>query len=512
MKTQRNEQESAIVSIAKGGGFAFAGRLFSLGLSYVLVILLARGLGTEQYGIYAVGFSLVTLLGSLALFGLNRGTVRFIAMHYGEGDGARALGAFQAAIRFICLSSLVVGGLVILLARPLAHLLNIPSDYTQTLWLLACWIFVWAGLYELTAVIEAIKRLEYRTLIFDIGWPLARLVLTFLVLAGGGQIYAVITANIVATGLTMIMMAITVYRLFYDPLRHVTAVSPLRPLLEFSLPVMLFNIVILSQSQIEVYLLTVLQSVEASGIFSAAARTSILIVAFLEGLGVIFSPFVADLSHRGRMADLQALATTVTRWSFMIGLPAAILIILFREPLLLLFGTDFVLAAPALVILALGQLINAATGPVGIILTMSGQPRVNLANSILTLVLSVVLGMALIPHYGIVGAALGSSFSTSIVNVFRLVLVYKLLRIWAYNRQFVKPVIAALIAMGITYTAVLRTHHHQANWWYSLIGILIFLVSYGVCILLLKLDESDLMVMRMARSRLTNSTQRAPEV
>jgi O-antigen/teichoic acid export membrane protein len=349
-------------------------------------------------------------------------------------------------------------------------------------------------------------------LIFDIGWPLARLVLTFLVLAGGGQLYAVVTANIVATGLAMGAMGITVYRLFYRELQDVTAVSPLRPLLEFSLPVMLFNIVILSQSQIEVYLLTALQSVEASGIFSAAARTSILIVAFLEGLGVIFSPVVADLSHRGRMADLKALTTTVTRWSFISGLPAALLIILFREPLLLLFGPDFVLAAPALVILSLGQLINAATGPVGIILTMSGQPRINLANSVLTLLLSIMLGIALIPRYGLVGAALGSSFSTSIVNVFRLVLVYKLLGIWAYNRQFVKPVIAAVIAIGITYTAVLRTNHDPANWWYSLPGILIFLVSYGACILLLKLDEADMIVMRMVRSRLTKSTQRAPEV
>jgi len=40
------------------------------------------------------------------------------------------------------------------------------------------------------------------------------------------------------------------------------------------------------------------------------------------------------------------------------------------------FGEEFVAAAPLLVVLSLGQLINVATGSVGFLLLMSGHEKI----------------------------------------------------------------------------------------------------------------------------------------
>jgi O-antigen/teichoic acid export membrane protein len=494
-----NEHQD-VVTIARGGSIAFVGRLFSMALGYVLAAILARGLGAGDYGLFVIGFSLVNLIGSFSILGLNRGTVRFVALYRGIGDRGRELGTFRASLAIVLLSGLVSAGLLVVLAEPLAEVLNTPSEFANYLWGFACWIPLWALIYQLAAAIEALKRLEYRAIIVDVGWPLMRVLLSGGVLLAGGRLVGVVGANLVASVIALVLVGLSVYRLFFRELRGVHAVSPVRQLLIFSLPVMLFNLLNISQNQIEIYLLAALCSSEATGIFNVAARTSVLTVAFLEGLGFIFSPFVSDLTNRRQVTELKSLMSTVTRWSFMFGLPISLAMILFSRPILHIFGNAFVEAVPALIILSIAQLINAATGPVGVILTMSGHPNLNLLDSILTLGLNIVLNVLLIPPLGILGAAIGSGIATSLVNLLRTLQVLLVLRIWAYDRQFVKPLIAAAVAAGITYVAVVA--RGLGSEWLNLgVGLGILGVVYVGGILVLGLSQSDVLILKTLRER-----------
>jgi O-antigen/teichoic acid export membrane protein len=505
--TESTDRQHDVITIAQGGSVAFIGRLFSLAFSYLLAIVLARGLGERDYGLFVVGFSLVTLIGSFSMLGLNRGTVRFIALYRGIGEQGREIGTFKAALSIVLISGLTSAAVVVISAPHLARLLNIPSELTIYFWGIACWIIIWAFIYELTAVVEALHRLEYRAAIIDVGWPLARLLLTIGALLLGGKLIEVIAANVLGSLLTLLVIGFIVYRIFLRKFQAVPAVLPTRQLLLFSLPVMLFNLLNLSQSQVEIYLLTVLRSSETAGIFNAAARTSMLIVAFLEGLGIIFSPFVSDLANQRQTTELNKLMSTVTRWSFMVGAPVALIIILFGEPILHFFGNGFIVAVPALRILALAQLVNATTGPVGVILTMSGHPNLNLLNSVLTLGLSIFLGFLLIPRLGILGAAISSGISTSLVNLLRTIQVFQILRIWAYNGQFLKPIAAVLIAVIITYVTVILWDFGSE--WFSLIaGGCIFVLTYAVMILGLGLNQADHLVINILRNRIIRSFKR----
>ena len=501
------ESQQDVVTIARGGGIAFVGRFFSLALNYLLAMIMARGLGASDYGLFVVGLSLVNLLGSLSLLGLNRGAVRFIAIYRGMGDRSRELGVFKTSLRFVLASGITVALLLVALADPLGELLNIPSGLTAFFLGFGCWIPIWALTFQLAAVAEALKRLEYRTAIVDIGWPVARVLFTAGVLIVGGRLAGVVWANLLASVLALIFAAVSVQRLFLRDLKGVQATSDARQLLAFSLPVMLFNLLALSQNQVDVYLLAALDSSESIGLFNVAARTTILIVALLEGLGIIFSPFVADLSSQDQMTDLKRLVSTVTYWSFMVGLPVAVAIMLFYRPILLLFGEAFVAAAPALIVLSIAQLINAATGPVGVVLTMSGHPNLNLLDAILTLVLNVVLDVLLIPPLGILGAAIGSAVAISSINVLRSFQVSLILRAWIYSRQFLKPLVAAGLAGGITYLAI--TARGLGSEWLTFgVGLFVFSLIYVAGILILGLSESDLLVLRTLRNRMSREVAR----
>jgi len=79
-----------------------------------------------------------------------------------------------------------------------------------------------------------------------------------------------------------------------------------------------------------------------------------------------------------------------------------------------------------MVILCLGQLVNACAGSVGLILNMVGLEHLVARGVAIAALNNVALNAVLIPFWGPTGAAIASSTSLAIWNV--------LLALWLYKR------------------------------------------------------------------------------
>ncbi len=77
-------------------------------------------------------------------------------------------------------------------------------------------------------------------------------------------------------------------------------------------------------------------------------------------------------------------------------LPYIIILVLYPKDILLVFGSDFTNYSNVLIILALGQLINVATGSVGKILVMSGSQYKQLYSFVIGAVILSVLAVFII--------------------------------------------------------------------------------------------------------------------
>jgi O-antigen/teichoic acid export membrane protein len=98
------------------------------------------------------------------------------------------------------------------------------------------------------------------------------------------------------------------------------------------------------------------------------------------------------------------------------SIPVSIVLIIWGREILALFGTQFTYGYPALVILTVGQLVNAFSGPVGFIMTMTGR-HVEASYVIGgSAALNVILNAALIPSLGIIGAAVATSITVALWN------------------------------------------------------------------------------------------------
>ena len=108
-----------------------------------------------------------------------------------------------------------------------------------------------------------------------------------------------------------------------------------------------------------------------------------------------------------RVATLAALCSA----------PIALTFLLFPQLFLSVFGEEYLSGARALQILALGQLVNALTGPVNESMVAMGLQKRFLAIHAGVAVMLVLAFLLLIPMLGMEGAAIASSLAAMTLNL-----------------------------------------------------------------------------------------------
>ena len=98
-------------------------------------------------------------------------------------------------------------------------------------------------------------------------------------------------------------------------------------------------------------------------------------------------------------------------------LAAALFLLVIGKFLLSLFGSEFVAGYPVMVIIAIGLVLRATLGPAENVLNMLGEQNLCAAVLGASAVANIILNFALIPRYGLEGAATAISVSLVIAAI-----------------------------------------------------------------------------------------------
>jgi O-antigen/teichoic acid export membrane protein len=238
------------------------------------------------------------------------------------------------------------------------------------------------------------------------------------------------------------------------------------------------------------------------GIYNAACVVALQLIIFLSAFIAIFSPIASDLYNRKSHKELEKLFKIVTRWIFSLTLPLFIIVLIFSEYIMSIFGSSFVVGSSVLVILGFAQLINAATGPVGILLHMTGKQDIDFANGALLLFVNFGLNLWLIPFYGVIGAAIATGISLILIHVLRLIEVAKVLKMNPYDKCYFKPIGAGVIAVAIGFAFKQLDFSFSMHEIWILGSIIACLASYIATLYILKLDQEDRLVLLAFKNKI----------
>jgi O-antigen/teichoic acid export membrane protein len=408
----------------------FGVRIASTGLSFVISILLARLLGVEAYGIYSYVTAWVALLAVPTSFGLDRLLVRDIAVYRTRSEWSLLKGLVRWANRTAWLASLTVALLATAVLWGLDSSLNFGTS--GALWIgLVTLPFVTlldlrqAALQGLNHVVTALLPdffIRPVSLILFLGC-------VYLFIGANLNAQWALSLNILAAMLALLIATVLLHERVPLPAKEASPTYQTKIWVRTAVPMMFISGMHVINHRVDTLILGALTDGAAVGIYTVANRGAQLILLIHTAANVALAPTIAGLYATGKMPQLQAVVTKTNRTLLPVSLFIALVLVLFSDFFLKLFGSDFLAGRLALSILAVGCVVNAAAGTVSLLLTMTGYER-DAAMGIGTGVLvNVALNGALIPLWGVEGAAVATSTSMILRNLLMAFLVHKRLEI-----------------------------------------------------------------------------------
>jgi O-antigen/teichoic acid export membrane protein len=491
-----------ITRLAAGASITLVGKVTGQALQFSSQVVLARLLGAEAFGLYAIGSTILRMVGMLAPLGLDNGAIRFGARYWREDDASlgsvllRSLGL--ALISGLLLSS----GIFFFAASWLANQVFQKPDLAWVIRGFALALPFLTGLRVASATTLISQRAKFAVYAEEITPAGVNLILVLLFLLLGWQLFGAVAAIVCSSGIAFLLALSYVRRLFpytFSAWRK-SGVST-RELLTFSLPTALtrlFSVFIIRMDRLFV---GHFYPAAAVGVYQAATQSSVVFAFILAALNTIFSPMIASLYQEGEMKRLEELFRVSTKWGIYFSIPV-FLVICFApyETMTVVFGSEYSVGALPLVILTVGTLVNVGTGPVGRMLVMTGHQKRWLIISSVVVMMNVALSLLLIPRLGLMGAALASASATSGLYLTGLFTVRRLLGLWPYDRRYLKGLWATILA-----AAALLALRFAAVGSPALTLLLTVAVSsgaFGGTLLLLGLDAEDQEFIRLIHARL----------
>ncbi len=407
---------------------AFAIKLVGAVLSFGFSFLVARHLGAAGSGSFALALTTALFASAVALLGLDYVLLRAMAGDIRQGNLAAARGAARSAVLATSMAAVLVGLVLAAFGAPLLHAVLGESLEPGLIWLSAI------AVLPLTLNRIAVASLRGAGGVLAAQWLegpqamiLAVAVLVILIVSrvAIGASDVVLLYFITAAISAMVAWAVYAARSRAWPAAEPT---PLRPMLKQGGPI---SFIVLSRLVLDWVVLLSLGACYSTfevGQFRTAWQISALIMLLVSTFDTVAGPRIAAAYRVGDMDNIRQIIRHSVFAMMLMSLPLFVVALGFPEWALGLFGPEFVAAAPALRILALGQLVNVLSGPLGTVLLMTGQERSSMLLSIGSLVVLLILSVTLIPAYGLIGAAMTTSLiigSRTLVGYF---LVRKTLR------------------------------------------------------------------------------------
>lgn len=433
--TQRNR---GIRKFARSSITAFAIKIGSAGLAFLMFVALSRAMDPVAYGVFGTVFSLTTLCAVIGSFGQRNNVMRF-ASSYDETDQSELRrGVIQFGYTVTVLGCFVAG-----VAGTLFVLFFL--DEITEIWTITGVVVLTVG-FGLTEYQSRAMRvsgsISLSLLPRDILWR------TLIVASAAGSAYFYGRMEDTAAtwiwflGGTLLLVCLIQWFAYERCMPSQTFLGTARSdrtlWMKESKGPWASLIITSAGANLSVILVGILIDVEQAGPFFSALRVAQLLNMLMLAIEVVLVPMISRNAATENWKLVQRLCTWTAVFGGGFGLIGAAIIFLSGNSLLSLFGPEVTSAYPALLILTFGFLLNTVAGATAPLMTMTGHAG-QLAKFQLT---GTLIGLISLPvailWVGMEGAAICISG----------IVVYWNVRAWLFARRAigVDPTIVSLIS------------------------------------------------------------------
>jgi len=477
-----SDSDSIIRTLVKGGGILFVGFVLEITLSFGAKLLMARLLGKTSYGSVSLGIVLAANASTILLFGLNVGLARYLPRVDNPNEER---GLIRTAVSFTVPAAIIVATVIYVFSEPIAT--GIFNDPTISSELAIFSVAIpFAVLMKLgIGVIRGKKLALPKVLVRQVAQPVSRFVFITLALWFGlasiGVSWAYVGSYAIASLLAVYFVVKNVSLPTAGP-----SISMRGELFSFSAPLAVSSVttLVFSGIGIDTVMLAYFGSTEAVANYNVVFPLANILTLVFTSFTFLFMPVLSELHAENREDELRRLYTIITKWIFLGTLPLFLLFVLFpNEAISYTFGAKYAEAGMALAILAVGFFSHTLVGPNENTLKSIGATRRVMYDNATAAVVNVMLNLFLVPTYGIVGAAIGTTVAYIVLNALYSYHVYTLTSIQPFSTAMMKPGVGGIIIGLLIYAGVTSTFRITPL---VLVGTcLVYGILYGIAVLTL---------------------------
>ncbi|WP_432799397.1 polysaccharide biosynthesis C-terminal domain-containing protein [Poriferisphaera sp. WC338] len=386
-------------------------------LLLLLNLVLARIAGERGVGAYNFAWAWIEVIVVFSMLGMDKLAMRDVAYHLANGAWGKLQGLVRGSTLLLILATVMCAGILA------GAMFLWFGDYFKPVLLTAVLIGMTvvpfrALAFHLHGVLLGLKKPLHAQIPMFICQPLFTIMIFIVLVIVYGQAYATGTVAVTASSVSAFGVAglSAIYCLKYLPreMKGVRGEYDLPQWLRVALPMMFLASMTLLNTRADIIMIGLFKTADDAGIYAVSSRIAEFIRFGALTINPVIAGLIAQHHAQNQREKLKRVVRSSSRLLLLWSVLSLAVLVSFGYVILGVFGEGFHAGYVPLLILAVGQFMTLALGPVDSILLMTGHHYAAAYGLVIATLLNVVLNILLIPILGMTGAAIATAVSASI--------------------------------------------------------------------------------------------------
>lgn len=389
-------------------------RVIGYAFGFLFTWVVANKYGAKIQGIFSLAFLFLSVGAMIAKLGVETALVKWIANAAHVIDKKNI---YFKAISLIGISSFLIGLLLFLIAPFIALMFNKPN-LENSIRLAAVAIPFLSILDVSGSYFKGEKLINTYGLYFHfIKFLFPFVIISIFYFLSVFTFEAPILAYLLGLFLASTVIVIHVMNKLKGQVSYPNKEYSFKKMFLESYPMMISSAIVMIMGWSDVFILGFYVSEEKIGVYSTAIKIATMVSFTYNAIATIATPKIASFFYKKQEKELKETISFSSKMMFLCGIPIFLGIFCFPEFILNIFGDEYIIGKKVLRILAIAQLTNIMTGPVGPIFQMTGKQKLLQKFIMISLMVNVILSLILVHFFNMEGVALGSAIGMMSWNI-----------------------------------------------------------------------------------------------
>ncbi len=421
-------QSISFKQVLLSGGTTFVYRIAGLLLNFFITIFITKNFGPSIFGNFSLVLTILQATTMIFALGLPNALINYLGVNKIDDHFSQFL--LKKGLKIVLISALIPSSIYFVLKNTIATTVFHNQNLVDYILIVAIILpFSIAHEFFLNFFVATKNFLKFNVFMFVLP-NIFFLLLLFLFAISEENQYVTFIFYAISILITVLIELFFVFKKHTKT--NIKKMSSYQ-ILQFSSPMMLSSLMLFLLNWTAVFMLGAMVSEQEVGIYNLAYKLASLAMLVIISMNIVLAPKIAELYKTNNLKELHSVIKKSTHLVIILTAPIVLFLVFFSSFVLGVFGSNFVQGKTALIIISIGVMLNVLTGNVDQILNMTSHQNTLKNITIFGFILNVLLNLALIPIYGINGAAIASLITNLVFNFICLFYIKKKLGFYTFG-------------------------------------------------------------------------------